>query len=232
MLSRLLWKALPRIKREAITSRISVVDQSGIEKILANNVFLPKDFVELSCIFIHVPKCAGTSIKKSLFRHKTHGHMPLWWYEQNFPEFYRNAFKFAFVRDPLDRAFSAYSYLRTNESVARDAMAREMVLRYESFDDFVKNWLCEENATRQIHFAPQWHFLCDSLGSLGMDFIGRQESIAADFSSVCQRLGLERNLQQRNVSAKSEEQRPEFHRATIDRIHRVYERDYELLGYR
>jgi hypothetical protein len=231
LLSKVYWKILPKSKREALLSRMSVVDRSAIDKILSDNISLPPDFLNLSCIFIHVPKCAGTSIKNSLFRHKTHGHMPLWWYEQNFPDFFNSAFKFAFVRDPLERAYSAYSYLRSNQKVARDQAAREMILRFNDFDSFVRNWLCEENVTKQIHFAPQWQFLCDSLGQVRMDFIGRQESITTDFSYICTRLGIESSLQQHNVSPKQQESGPSFHHTTVDKVHRIYERDYELLGY-
>lgn len=225
-----LWKLFPKSTRETILNRFSVVDRGAIDKVLADNVSLPVDFERHRCIFIHVPKCAGSSVKKSLFPQRTHGHMPLWFYERHFPEFFASAYKFCFVRNPLDRAYSAYRYLRSNKSIERDLPAHQLAMRYGSFDRFVQHWLCEENAHRQMHFAPQWYFLCDSLGELRMDFVGRQETMADDFREVCARLGVDSGLDAVNVSAE----RPrtlDFEARTVDRIRRVYERDYELLGY-
>lgn len=216
--------------RETVLSRVTVVDRSALDKLLSDNVRLPGDFERHSCIFIHVPKCAGSSVKRALFPGRTHGHMPLWFYERNFPEFFNSAFKFCFVRNPLDRAYSAYRYLRSNKGIERDLPAHQVVVRYDSFDSFVQKWLCEENAERQIHFAPQWRFLCDSLGQVRMDFIGRQESMGEDFLHVCHRLGVETSIDLSNVSPMQPEGQG-FETRTIDRIRRVYERDYEILDY-
>lgn len=226
---RYLWKLIPKPARETILSRFSVIDRSAIDKILSDNVRLPVDFSRHSCIFIHVPKCAGSSVKRALFPERTLGHMPLWFYERNFPDFFDKAYKFCFVRNPLDRAHSAYRYLRSNNSIERDLPAHQMVMRYDNFDSFVQQWLCEETAQRQMHFAPQWLFLCDSFGQIRMDFIGRQESMSEDFVHVCGKLGVHTWLDQ--VNASPEPQELKFETRTIDRIRRVYERDYELLGY-
>lgn len=227
---RYLWKLVPKQARESLLGRFSVVDRGAIDKILADNIELPEDYARRNCLFIHVPKCAGSSVKKAIFPGRTHGHMPAWFYERHFPQFFEGAFKFCFVRNPLERAHSAYRYLRSNKSIERDFPAHQMVMRYESFDTFAQKWLCEETAHKQMHFAPQWLFLCDSLGQLRMDFIGRQESMAADFAHICSKLGVQASLDQVNVSP-GEARQPEFATRTIERIMRVYERDYELLGY-
>lgn len=225
-----LWKLIPKPQRESLLSRLSVVDRSAIDKILSDKVSLPTDFARHDCIFIHVPKCAGSSIKKALFPERTHGHMPLWFYERHFPDFFRKAYKFCIVRQPLDRAYSAYRYLHSRSSIERDLPAHELVTRYDSFDRFVQNWLCEENVTKQVHFAPQWHFLCDSLGEIQMDFIGRQENMAEDFGKICAHLGVDAKVEVINMSTVRSAAQT-FNSRTIDRIKRVYERDYELFGY-
>lgn len=224
------WKLFPKSAREALLGRVSVVDRSPVDKILSDNMKLPRDFARHRCIFIHVPKCAGSSVKKALFPGRTHGHMPLWFYEKAFPEFFESAFKFSFVRNPLDRAYSAYCYLCSNDSVERDLAAHRMVTQFDGFDDFVDSWLCAENAVKQIHFAPQWHFLCDSLGRIRMDFIGRQESMDSDFRQICGTLGMGVGLDVVNASPFVATNR-EFDSRTVERIRQVYARDYRLLGY-
>jgi hypothetical protein len=82
------------------------------------------------------------------------GHLPLYWYEQQFPEQFSRSFKFTFVRDPLERAYSAYAFLRGNELGARDRQAQALVRHYRDFDDFIGGWLHPENVQKQMHFVP------------------------------------------------------------------------------
>ncbi|SDA96067.1 Sulfotransferase family protein [Pseudomonas sp. NFACC15-1] len=135
---------------------------------------------------------------------------------------YAAVFKFAFVRDPLERAYSAYAFLRGNTLGVRDQAARKMVGQYRDFDDFVARWLHPENITRQLHFAAQTDFLIDSFGHLAMDFIG------------CQAY-LDRGARLPHVNHS-------WQRATVPvgdicsvrtrrLVRRVYQRDYEMLGY-
>lgn len=222
---------IPRHLRETLLERFPVMDRSAIDKILSDNIQLPGPYQQHGCIFIHVPKCAGTSIKRTLFPGHTLGHTPLWYYERNYPEFYGKAFKFSFVRHPVDRAFSAYRYLRANRNcVERNSPAHRMVMRYASFDQFIQNWLCEETALRQIHFVPQWRFITDSLGDMRMDFIGRHETMRQDFETICAKLGVAADLKQMNETP-NENVDGGFETRTLDRLYRVYERDFALLGY-
>jgi hypothetical protein len=155
------------------------------------------------------------------------------WYERVAPDFYRDAFKFAVVRDPLERAYSGYSYLQRDRGIARDSSSLRLAQSFPDFDSFVKGWLCGDNALRQIHFVPQWQFLVNAVGRLDLDFIGRQERLAEDFAVVCQRLGLKISLEHINRSEKSTKSAVEACSESARKIiYDVYRRDYELLGYR
>ncbi len=57
--------------------------------------------------------------------------------------------------DPLERAYSAYTYLRGNHMGARAMQAQALVSSYRDFDQFVAGWLHPENLRRQLHFAPR-----------------------------------------------------------------------------
>lgn len=224
-------KLLSKPTREAILTYVPEIDRGSLNRVLSGGRRLPDDYLRHSCIFIHVPKCAGSSVKAALFTDRTQGHTPLRYYEENFREFYGRAFKFGFVRDPLDRAYSAFRYLHADTSAAgRNAAAHRLARKHGDFDTFVRQWLCAENVQRQIHFVPQWQWLCDSLGDIAVDYVGRQEEMDSAFAHVCQRLGVDAKLPQTNVSPKPKE-RPQFAAATIDRVRLVYERDYELFGY-
>ncbi|AXJ02923.1 sulfotransferase [Pseudomonas fluorescens] len=233
MLQRYLWKLLPKPQRAFLLGRLSVVDRQVVNKSMSASLQFPKAFEQRSCLFIHVPKCAGSSVCAAMFDGWRPGHLPLYWYEEQFPAQFAAAYKFAFVRDPLERAYSAYAFLRGNELSARDHAAQQLVRHYRDFDDFVARWLHPDNIARQLHFAAQTDFLTDSLGRLALDFIGYQEHLERDFQLVCEHLGLTRPLPHVNNSRQRRPQpaREFCTRRTQRLVRRVYERDYEMLAY-
>lgn len=231
-LVRALWKCIPKQERSFLLERLPAHERQGVNKVLSGNKAILPGFRDRRCIFIHVPKCAGESLCRSLFDSAGPGHLPLSWYERVAPDFYRDAFKFAFVRDPLERAYSGYSYLQKNRGIARDSSSLQLAQSYPDFDSFVKGWLCEENALRQIHFVPQWQFLINAVGRLDVDFLGRQETLSDDFAVVCEKLSVHLPLEHINRSEKSVKSAFEAcSEAARRRIYDVYRRDYELLGY-
>ncbi|MDY7562429.1 sulfotransferase family 2 domain-containing protein [Pseudomonas sp. 10B1] len=230
-MTRLFWKLIPKVQRELLLERLSIIDRQVVDKALSGRIRFPQVFDELKCVFIHVPKCAGSSVAMSLFGDTPTGHMPLYWYEKQFPERYAHYLKFGFVRDPLQRAWSAYNYL-LNNTQRRDKAAFELVNKYPSFDAFIDNWLHPENISKQIHFVPQHRFLENSIGSIDVDFIGRQESLIPDFLSLCEHLNVKAELQHINRSpGKHDENRDFCSAASRRKVREVYARDYELFSY-
>lgn len=233
MLQRYLWKLLPKSQRSFLLARLSVVDRQAVNKSMSANRHFPEAFEKHSCLFIHVPKCAGSSVCEALFDDWRPGHLPLYWYEEQFPKQFAASFKFAFVRDPLERAYSAYAFLRGNTLGRRDQAAQQLVRHYRDFDDFVARWLHSETIGRQLHFAAQTDFLTDSLGHLALDFIGYQEHLERDFRLVCEQLKLPAVLPHVNCSHQRQPA-PAHDFCTVRTrrlVRRVYQRDYEMLGY-
>ncbi|WP_437883731.1 sulfotransferase family 2 domain-containing protein [Pseudomonas sp. LRF_L74] len=232
MFQRVLWKLLPKSQRAFLLGRLSVVDRSVVDKSMSARMTFPEAFSRRSCLFIHVPKCAGTSVCNAMFDGWRPGHLPLYWYEQQFPQAYRESFRFTFVRDPLERLHSAYNYLRLAQPGRRDEAAHQLVSRYDSFNSFVSGWVHPENLRRQMLFAPQTDFLLDSSGHLAVDFIGRQERLLKDFRLLCERLGVEAQLQHLSASSSCDMLGDERYTArTHQLVRQAYQRDYELLGY-
>ena len=74
-----------------------------------------KDFHDkYKCIFIHVPKVAGTSIERSIFETNKWliGHVKASDYIRIDKNKFESYFSFGFVRNPYDRVVSAYHYLK------------------------------------------------------------------------------------------------------------------------
>ena len=58
---------------------------------------------EPRCVFIHIPKTGGASIRHGVFKGNVDGP------KQGFiPENWKSLYKFAFVRNPYDRVISAW----------------------------------------------------------------------------------------------------------------------------
>lgn len=159
----------------------------------------PKPF-----IFVHIPKCAGTSIEKALipllgdyqdfydFSEQERSrfwlpgsrglqHSKLRRYEQHFE--LGEYFKFAFVRNPWDRAISQISYLRNRTGTS-----------FFSGQNFKENLriYCDIKENIQAHDlgACQLEYLLDRSGAMRMELVCRFESLREDFGRACALLGM------------------------------------------
>lgn len=169
------------------------------------------------CLFVHIPKSAGQSIEQFFV-----DRLGLDWdrdREQlllqanddpargteklahlSAAEYVRDGYldqaefdtlyKFTFVRNPWTRILSEYRY--------RNYFA------HRSFRDFVLNKLPRPGWDDQYrHIMPQYDMLHDSRGTLLVDFVGRFETLQADFDRVCAKLDIEDSeLPHRNKSDK------------------------------
>ena len=191
-------------------------------------------YLQRRCIYVHVPKTGGTSVKKLLCPGKSPSHTTLHYFSLLFtgPEF-RSFFKFAFVRNPWDRLLSAYRFLKRGGRGPGDEGFRERYLtRYESFEDFVLNGLHEPEVIGYLHLVPQERFVVLGRRQIALDFLGYYESLAPDFEYVAGRLGLPTALPWENRSDDTgSDYRDAYTGPMIDKVAAVYCEDAELFGY-
>src|SRR6056297_899843 len=156
--------ALPRRLRHRVydTLRPGYLDWIASIETEERAGYCLRAFDELDCLFIHVPKAAGISWCRSLFGNLAGGHLTATKYLAFYGARRFDAmFKFAVLREPVDRARSAHAFLSAGGINASDAAFRDRVLaKCADFDDFVLNAL-EDVLERQIHFVPQWRFVTD-----------------------------------------------------------------------
>ena len=194
--------------------------------------FSLRPFDEHRCIFIHIPKTAGISVAESLF-----GYLPYHYTAADYKLIYgrrtfRRYFKFAFVRNPWDRLFSAYRFLMAGGWNESDRQWRnENIARFSDFSEFVTRWLSPETALTMMHLRPQWRFVCNRRRELELDYLGYLETIDDDFGVICARLGIRASLQHRNASAKAD-YREHYSVAARQVVEDVYRDDIALFGYR
>jgi chondroitin 4-sulfotransferase 11 len=154
-------------------------------------------------VFAHIPKTAGTSMTSALepfadgqtaARLNT-AHETLAEFFARRPEA-TGHFKFAFVRNPWERAVSFYFHARK-----RLAPTVPQMQAVETFEDMLRlldegvEWLRD-----LVSLRPQHAFVSGETGAPLADFIGRYERLNDDFAVVCNKVGIAAELPAKNRS--------------------------------
>lgn len=180
-------------------------------------------------IFVHIPKTAGTSISYAIYGGIS------WPWHFNAQQCrsintnkYNEYFKFAFVRDPVDRLISTYNYAQTHVHENRGSSI-EFLLNYSSFDEFVLNWLNSENVKNHYFFRTQRSYIYDDDGVKLVDSVYKMEFMSEALNDLEGKLGKKLNVENKNKSKASEV-------CTLNKeiesiIKEVYKEDYIEFGY-
>jgi hypothetical protein len=177
-------------------------------------------------VFIHINKNAGTSIGKAIGlpikNHLTAKEV----IARIGQDKWNSAYKFTLVRNPWDKAVSLYEYRRKKD---RTKIASHGIL----FSDWVKMTYGEEKDFSYYNaraFQPQVDWLKDNEGNVAMDFVGKFESINADFKHITKAIGLDAELPHLNASKRVGYQ-SYYDDETRDIIAHWFREDIELFGY-
>ncbi|MBW2172233.1 MAG: sulfotransferase family 2 domain-containing protein [Deltaproteobacteria bacterium] len=192
------------------------------------------------CIFVHIPRTAGSSIEnilwpgprsvselwggvveKNLNKYQTGGlqhlfaeHVRMEVGSNTFNQY----FKFSFMRNPWDKAVSQFHYMRERKNL-RKFIGMEL-------DDSFKKYLALIQRKIHVQWDEQYKFISNENGDIMVDFLGRFENLEQDLNKVLNRLGV------RMV-------RISFHRPyyeyyddeAIGIVQSMYKRDIDMFGY-
>lgn len=143
-------------------------------------------------IFVHIPKTAGTSVRKALDAPGVFDtHAPARAYARAYPDFYAKAFKFAFVRNPWDRFASSFHFMKsgTDWPMQQDWARRHIGdLDFRAFTLRLRNPLFRATVLSERFFWPQTFWLKGPSGDNGVNAIFRFETLDAGMQDICQRL--------------------------------------------
>lgn len=186
-------------------------------------------------VFVHVPRSAGTSVSVSLYSGMI-GHNGLAEIETLAPPDILALPRFAVVRNPWDRAVSAWSLARAGRGTGDNAVTvrgaeQYCIPAFETFERFVLDWLEPRDLGRlDPIFQRQARFLRGTDQHLHYDHLGRFEALGETEAWLSQTL--ERNIVfPRTNGASPGEYRAHYTPALRDAIARIYAPDVELLGY-
>ena len=163
------------------------------------------------------------------------------------PDTWNSFYTFAFVRDPIARAMSLYTFTERKAEERARLLPRNLwyatlakkaddpsnwpaMIAYRQtagFSEFIRHPCALDD--QAMH--PQSSFLCDESGTSLVDFVGRVERIDEDFGEISRRIGLgdvELGQANRSIRPLSRDEVTEDDR---EYLHRLFSVDYERFGY-
>ncbi|MFA5549773.1 MAG: sulfotransferase family 2 domain-containing protein [Porticoccaceae bacterium] len=201
---------------------------------------------KLNLLFIHIPKCAGTSIieaMREVDEQVIHGHNKWSHYQDRITEG-SGPQSFAIIRNPWDRAFSCYSYAIKRESYWHGKNKRwgihpdYMLLVNRSFKDAVRilyenRHLLDLPEQKRPHFHFNWSYqypyVYDDDGILKIKKLYRYENINEAISWLEENYGLK--VRKLNTSTDGADYRREYDSEAADMIAAIYGKDVEMFDF-
>lgn len=218
-------------------------------------------------IFIHIPKCAGTSVTHSLVHnlylespnknewrfngvnkelaqifkeHPEEGncdqlnqHEKFYSVKQFFIENeldINEYFKFSFVRNPWSRIVSTFAY---GKKMAEESDPWTDWANHLKDLDFL-NFTKEYGPEIQLEWVSEQKISKNDLGEpdIGLDFIGKNETLQEDFNYICDKIGVHRQKIAHVNKNPHKHYTEHYNNETRDIISKKYAKDIEFFGYK
>lgn len=205
-------------------------------------------------IFVHIPKCGGTSIELALLKKEgielpcnkiellsneqkqeysigyryqdtMAQHRTISQYKTKHKKEY---FTFTFSRNPWERLLSEYFYIKKENGCK--CMELNFNKQFPTFNDFVKN-----NGIKcgwRGHDSLQIDFILNSNQDKVIDFIGRCENLQEDFNIVCDKIGIAREQLPHAYKTKHKHYTEYYDDETRQIVAEKYAKDIEYFGYK
>lgn len=180
-----------------------------------NNVFERLTFLDSHPQPVHDPHVTASEIIAKIGR-----------------ETFDSCFSFGIVRNPWDWQVSLYRFALETVVDLPPVMAylrglgseRRTYVPLGSFDEYIR-WRCNQD----VHLQKEFLFSED--GEQLVSFVGRYESLDADFRTICERIGIDATLPRMNESSRQMPYQEYYTPETIELVRRAFAPDVEQFGY-
>ena len=191
-------------------------------------------------IYIHIPKTGGRSVKAALNIGEIFHFTALYMKRRVADDFWKESFKFCFVRNPWDRMVSWFYFNRNGlTSIGKYKEDFSNIDQDVTFDEWIKNgpthnwnpdWLLPE----QVNYPfSQFVFCMDQDNKPLVDFIGRFENFQEDFRYVLDNIGRDVRLPKLNVTSKraGRHYHEIYTSVTKEIVGKMFEEEIDYFGY-
>jgi chondroitin 4-sulfotransferase 11 len=194
-------------------------------------------------IFVHIPKNAGSSVEVTLgiyrkefmveskdsivedgisysLQHLTATQLTE--HELTKP-FFKNYFKFSFVRNPYQRVLSEYFWLKQ----------KKIDINKKSPENF-SSWLdTYYSVIDKDHKLTQYQYLYDKENNLMVDFLGRVENFNQDFEILTKKFGRIIKPMQYNATRQKKDADHSLYLtdSNKEKIYNLFKIDFDTFGY-
>jgi len=196
-------------------------------------------------IFIHLPKCAGTSVEQALYNYASDISDIISGYKVNerHKQWYINTknlrnehlfdsinkhidyFKFTFCRNPYDRLVSTYEFFNLSERYITFSNFINDSKLFENVKNIVDQDFCL-NTNFEYHLLPGSYFI-----KHGVDFIGRFENLQQDFDIVCDKIKIPRQQLPHKKQSNHKHYTEYYDDETREIVAERYVKDIKYFGY-
>lgn len=186
---------------------------------------------ELKCIFIHIPRTAGSSLSTAINkgRRREEGviegpiHFGKNWVVKEYGEdLWDEYFKFSFVRNPWDRLLSQYSWrVAKQQDDVQDRGFNEWVI-----------WRSEQKKKREMLTKQVDTITCGS--EIIVDFVGQYENLHRDYTTLCEKLNVVDPAELPHKHNKKSGRKPYseiYNDTTREIVQDYYRKDIEMFRY-
>jgi|SRR5579871_342068 len=187
-------------------------------------------------LFIHIPKTGGMSVAQAVYGRQVWHRTALAFLERN-PEFFHKRTSFSVVRNPWDRAVSAYEFSCAGGSPKATLADVPPAPMLKSFEIFTLDYLFA-NKDRLLDldgiFRPQHVYVNDRDGRCLVNFLGRFEAMEeletrlTDLGAIKKPL---RHLNRSSSRAARDYRRYYQTPRLVDAIAEIYARDVSQFSY-
>lgn len=172
------------------------------------------------CLYIHIPRTAGTSLRKTTGC--WNAHYAARWVRDILPD-WKSLWTFAIIRNPWDQALSWWM-LCTRSKIFSKPFRRWVVDNDSGWADRMKLW-------KNLDPIDQWFYITDEAGNIIVKYVARFENLDKEWNLISKKMGFSGVSLEHASSTKHARYREYYDIRTADVIYNRYQELIDEFGY-